>query len=195
MYLYQKHALNPCLSLYWAFSHKSLVLLSLSATPDIVLVCIKLSSTSTCVTLCWGKAQVPAPMQIIQEMLGHLSAESNIYKRTHHRKGHISCFLSLSYRWLLDNMEEELGSIWTALIMAGLSAALEAKRFNSSVAEEKRICHKSLGVPWWWQGLLEWNPGLMGRCCSLSWPSELWGADVPANSRWKNIALHCNMPR
>lgn len=50
-------------------------------------------------------------MQIIQEMLGHLSAESSIYKRTHHRKGHISCFLSLSYRWLLDNMEEELGSI------------------------------------------------------------------------------------
>jgi len=31
--------------------------------------------------------------------------------------------------------------------MAGLSAVLQAKSFSSSVAEEKHICHKGLGLP------------------------------------------------
>lgn len=144
-----------------------LALLSLGATPEVALVGIQLPSTSTCVTLGWGKSQVPAPMQIIQETLGHPSAESSIQNRVHQGKGHISCSLSLSYRCLLDERGEELGSIWTALLMAGLSAVLEAKRFNSSVAEEKHICQRSSGLP---RQLLQWNPELMARRSRLLRP-------------------------
>lgn len=40
--------------------------------------------------------------------------------------------------------------------MDGLSAVLQAKRFSSSVAEEKHIYHKSLGLPGTWSENLGW---------------------------------------
>lgn len=79
----------------------------------------------------------------------------------------MSCSLSLWYCCLPDKREEELGSTWTALIMAGLSAILEAKRFNSSVPEEKHICQRSSELPWQEQGLLQWKPELPGAAMLL----------------------------
>lgn len=100
-------------------------------------------------------------------------------------------------------MEEELSSIWTVLIRAGLSAALQAKRFNSSVAEEKHICHKSLGLPdggggfwseilgWWGYGVRWLLPSLALRAVGSWCPSE----DYRQKKKKKITALHCSMPR
>lgn len=76
--------------------------------------------------------------------------------------------VSSAFRLCLnDKMEEELGSIWTVLIVAGLSAVLQARRFSSSAGEEKHICHNSLGLlsavrgVWietlgWWGHVVRW---------------------------------------
>lgn len=94
-------------------------------------------------------------------------------------------------------MEEELSSIWTVLIRAGLSAALQAKRFTSSVAEEKHICHKSLGLPdggggfwseilgWWGYGVRWLLPSLALRAVGSWCPSEDY------RQKKKIKSLHC----
>lgn len=76
--------------------------------------------------------------------------------------------VSSAFRLCLnDKMEEELSSIWTVLIVAGLSAVLQARRFSSSAGEEKHICHNTLGLlsavrgVWietlgWWGCVVRW---------------------------------------
>lgn len=95
---------------------------------------------------------------------------------------------------LNDKMEEELSSIWTVLIVAGLSVVLQAKRFSSGADEEKHTCHNSSGLlnsGWglWIEALGWWGYVVQWLLPSLApWhPSE--------DYRQKNpTALHCNMP-
>lgn len=93
---------------------------------------------------------------------------------------------------LNDKMGEELSSIWTGLIVAGLSAELQEKRFSSSVGEEKHVYHNSLGLLCAGRGFWIETLGWWG----VSGGSYLsWYPDIPVKTTDKKItALHCNMP-
>lgn len=86
-----------------------------------------------------------------------------------------------------DKMGEELSSIWTVLIVDGLSAVLQAKRFSSGVGEEQHICHNSLGLlcagrGFWIETLGWWG---MSGGCYLS-----WHPDIPVKTTDKKKKNH-----
>lgn len=97
---------------------------------------------------------------------------------------------------LNDKMGEELSSIWTVLIVAGLSTVLQAKRFSSGVGEEKHICHNSLGLlcagRGFWVETLGWWGMSGGRY--LSWHLNIPVKTTDREKKKKKIsALHCNL--
>lgn len=113
---------------------------------------------------------------------------SQAFKREYITGKGKSAVSSAFHLCLNDKMREELSSIWAVLVVAGLSAVLQAEKFSSGVSEEKRICHNSLGLlcagRGFWVETLGWW-GVSGGC-NLS-----WHPNIPVKTTDKRKSQHC----
>lgn len=114
---------------------------------------------------------------------------SQVFRREYITGRGKSAVPSAFHLCLNDKMGEELSSIWTVLIVAGLSLVLQAKRFSSSVGEEKHTCRNSLGLLCAGRGVWIETLGWWG----VSGGSYLsWNPNIPVKTTdKKKISQHC----